>query len=63
MQFMDAELVATTSRMLLVDEETPLLERTDIRGALLLRYMGLMPVITECQLSRQGEANGSEADI
>lgn len=63
MQFMDAELVATTSRMLLIDEETPLLERTDIRGALLLRYMGLMPAITECQLSRQGEANGSEADI
>lgn len=48
---MEADLVATTSRMLFIDEDTSLLERTDIRGALLIKYMALVPEVTACSMA------------
>jgi hypothetical protein len=47
---MDEELVATTSRLFYIDEETTYLERQDIRGAMLLKYMTYMPEVTACNL-------------
>ncbi|MEQ8312670.1 MAG: hypothetical protein RL839_16720 [Gammaproteobacteria bacterium] len=47
---MDDELVATTSRLFYIDEETTYLERQDIRGAMLLKYMAYMPEVTACNL-------------
>lgn len=50
---MDEEVVATTSRVFFVDEETTLLEKTDIRGSLMLKYMAALPEITACNLRRE----------
>jgi hypothetical protein len=36
--------------MFYIDESTTLLEKTDIRGTLLLRYMTALPEITACNL-------------
>lgn len=47
---MDEEVVATTSRVFYVDEQTTLLEKTDIRGSLMLKYMAALPEITACNL-------------
>ena len=50
---MDEDVVATTSRVFFVDEETTLLEKTDIRGSLMLKYMAALPEITACNLCRE----------
>jgi hypothetical protein len=50
---MDEDVVATTSRVFFVDEETTLLEKTDIRGSLMLKYMAALPEITACNLRRE----------
>ena len=50
---MDEDVVTTTSRVFFVDEETTLLEKTDIRGNLMLKYMAALPEITACNLRRE----------
>ena len=54
---MDEEMVKTTSRMFYIDESTTLLEKTDIRGTLLLRYMTALPEITACNLRREAASD------
>ena len=54
---MDEEMVRTTSRMFYIDESTTLLEKTDIRGTLLLRYMTALPEITACNLRREAASD------
>ena len=54
---MDEELVATTSRLFYIDEETTYLERQDIRGAMLLKYMTYMPEVTACNLRHDRAEN------
>jgi hypothetical protein len=53
---MDDEMVRITSRMFYIDESTTLLEKTDIRGSLMLRYMAALPEITACNLRREAAA-------
>ncbi len=59
-QPMDEELIATTSRLFYIDEETTLLEKQDIRGAMLLKYMAYMPEVTACNLRHDEEERESE---
>lgn len=47
---MDEELVSTTSRLFYIDDETSYLEKQDIRGAMLLKYMAYMPEVTACNM-------------
>jgi hypothetical protein len=47
---MEDDLVAITSRLFYVDDATPVLEKTDIRGAMAIRYMAKLPEITACNL-------------
>ncbi len=59
---MDEQLVATTSRVFYVDEETTYLERQDIRGAMLIKYIAYLPGVTACnmrgdQAVAEGEAS------
>ena len=49
-QLMDEELIATTSRVFYVNEETTYLERQDIRGAMMLKYVSYMPRVVTCNL-------------
>ena len=50
MRAMDEQLVGITSRVFYVDESTSFLERQDIRGAMLLKYISYMPEITACNM-------------
>ena len=54
---MGEEMVRTTSRMFYIDETTTLLEKTDIRGTLLLKYMAALPEITACNLRREADTD------
>jgi len=54
-QFMSESLLRTTSRMLYIDESTSLLEKSDIRGALMVKYIALMPEVTACNLQAEDE--------
>ena len=45
---MDEDLVTTTSRLFFINEETSLLEKNDIRGAMLIKYIAYMPDVTAC---------------
>jgi len=47
---MEEDLVVTTSRVFYVDETTSLLERTDIRGAMMLKYIAKLPEVTACNM-------------
>ncbi len=47
---MEEELVEITSRLFYVNDDTPALEKTDIRGAMTLRYLAKLPEITACNL-------------
>lgn len=47
---MEEDLVATTSRVFYIDDSSSLLERTDIRGAMLLKYMSKLPEVTACNM-------------
>jgi hypothetical protein len=47
---MEDDLVAITSRLFYVDDTTPVLEKSDIRGAMTIRYMAKLPEITACNL-------------
>ncbi len=50
---MDEELIATTSRVFYVNEETTYLERQDIRGAMMLKYISYMPRVVTCNLQNE----------
>ncbi len=58
---MDEDLVATTSRLFFIDEETSAIEKTDIRGAMLLKYIAYMPEVSACN-RRFEEAEAAAAD-
>lgn len=52
---MDDGIIATTSRMFYIDEETSYLERQDIRGALMIKYIAYMPRVTACNMRAEQE--------
>lgn len=55
---MDEEVVATTNRVFYVDDSTTFLEKQDIKGAMMLKYVAFMPEVTACNLrAEQGAAN------
>lgn len=58
---MDEDLIATTSRLFYIDEETSFLERQDIRGAMLIKYVTYMPEVTACNM-RADRAEASAQD-
>ena len=47
---MDEELVSTTNRVFGVTDETTFLEKQDIRGAMMLKYVSYMPRVVTCNL-------------
>ncbi len=47
---MEEDLVETTSRVFYIDESSSLFERTDIRGAMMLKYMTKLPEVTACNM-------------
>ena len=57
---MDESLVATTSRMFHIDEDTSLLEKTDIRGSLMIKYIAWMPEVTACNMRADTELATSD---
>lgn len=56
---MDEDLVATTSRLFYIDDETPFLEKQDIRGSMMIKYIAYMPRVSSCNMRAEQEA---EAD-
>lgn len=57
---MDDSLVATTSRMFYIDDDTSLLQKTDIRGALMIKYIAWMPEVTACHMRADNELATSD---
>ncbi|NKB33857.1 MAG: hypothetical protein GKR91_12230 [Pseudomonadales bacterium] len=55
---MDDDLVATTSRVFEVTDETSYLEKQDIRGAMMIKYMTYLPQVTTCNLRAEQAAAG-----
>jgi hypothetical protein len=47
---MEEDLIVTTSRVFYIDESSSLLEKTDIRGAMMLKYMTKLPEVTACNM-------------
>lgn len=47
---MEEDLITTTSRVFYIDESSSLLEKTDIRGAMMLKYMTKLPEVTACNM-------------
>jgi len=61
-QPMDEELIATTSRVFYVNEETTYLEKQDIRGAMMLKYISYIPRVAACNLrNERAESDGSSS--
>ncbi len=52
---MDESLVGTTSRVFYIDESTTLLEKTDIRGAMMIKYIAQLPEVTACNMRAEQE--------
>lgn len=50
---MDPELVDITSRVFYVTDETPYLEKQDIRGAMMIKYIAYMPRVATCQMQQE----------
>lgn len=60
---MDEDIIATTNRVLYVDESTPFLEKQDIKGAMMVKYVANMPEVTACNLrADQSEAAAAAKD-
>ena len=59
-QTMDENLVATTSRVFYVDDETSFLERQDIKGAMMIKYIAYMPEVTACNMRHDQAAELSD---
>lgn len=56
-QAMDEELVATTSRLFYIDDETSFLEKQDIKGSMMIKYIAYMPRVSACNMrAEQQEA-------
>ena len=55
-QMMDDDIVNNASQLFYISDQTPYIERLDIKGALMFSYMGYMPRVSRCT----GEAGGSE---
>lgn len=56
-EVMDEELVMTTNRVFFVDDQTSYLERQDIRGGMMIRYITTLPRVVACNLrADQAEA-------
>lgn len=58
---MEDDLAATTSRVFYVDDDTNILEKTDIRGAMMIKYIAYLPGITACNMeadNKEAEASG-----
>ncbi len=56
---MDESLVATTSRVFYVGDETTFLEKQDIKGAMMIKYIAYMPGVTACNMQRdQADSDG-----
>ena len=53
---MEEDLVATTSRLFFIDDSTPFLEKQDIRGAMMLKYISYLPEVSACNLRHEREA-------
>ena len=53
---MDEEVVATTNRVFYVDDSTTFLEKQDIKGAMMLKYVAFLPKVTACNLRAEQEA-------
>ena len=53
---MDEEVVATTNRVFYVDDSTTFLEKQDITGAMMLKYVAFLPEVTACNLRAEQEA-------
>ncbi|MCH2356407.1 MAG: hypothetical protein MK319_07030 [Pseudomonadales bacterium] len=49
-EVMDPELLATTNRVFFVDDETSYLERQDIRGGMMIRYITKLPWVAACNM-------------
>ncbi len=49
-EVMEEDLVEITSRLFYVDDDTPTLEKTDIRGAMTIRYLAKLPEIAACNM-------------
>ena len=47
---MEEDLVEITSRLFYVDDSTTALEKTDIKGAMTMRYLAKLPEITACNM-------------
>lgn len=47
---MEDDLVATTSRLFYLDDNSSALEKTDIRGSMMVKYLAYLPEITACNL-------------
>ncbi len=60
-QLMDEDLVATTSRVFTVTDNTSYLEKQDIRGAMMLKYISYMPRVTACNLGADEAAEGADS--
>ena len=58
---MDEDLVATTSRVFYVDEATSYLEKQDIRGAMLIKYIAYMPGVTACSMQSESLAGAGSS--
>ena len=56
-EVMDAELVATTNRVFFVDDDTSYLERQDIRGGMMIKYITRLPRVAACNM-RANQAEG-----
>lgn len=47
---MEEDLVETTSRVFYIDENSSLLDKTDIRGAMMIKYIAKLPEVTACNM-------------
>ncbi|HAG72592.1 MAG TPA: hypothetical protein DCL66_10365, partial [Gammaproteobacteria bacterium] len=60
---MEDDLVATTSRLFYLDEDSTALEKTDIRGSMMIKYLAFLPEITACNLrAERAEKLAASAD-
>jgi len=58
-QMMDEDLVATTSRLFYIDDETSYLEKQDIRGSMMIKYIAYMPRVSACNMRNEQQEAAS----
>ena len=47
---MDEDLVAVTSKLFFLDDDSTYLEKQDIRGGMMVKYIAYMPDVTACNM-------------